>query len=353
MNEQEMIERYIYEVVKRVPQDSREDIRMELQTLIDDMCMEEQISAEEALQKLGAPEEFAKRYRGDGSYLIGPEYYDNYLWVIRLALAGTGISAAFSGFMHGFSHADSIVNFFVSFFTELFATAISGAYCVTGIVTIIFAVLERQNVKLSIKAEKNWSVKELTKNSGLNKSWTPFQLPPVPDKRAVISRCDSAVSIIMISVFSALLLFKPQLFGFFHYENGQVQAVSCVFNLDKWQMVLPVFLLWLFTCIIDEIVRLVTGCYCRTVMYCNLICNTLQLIIAAVLLKVMPLWNPDFANQLMQASGISSYSAGDLLYYWNSDFFNNIILAVIILISVAETGITVYKTLKYSKHTIS
>jgi len=53
MNDQEMVNRYLYEVVKRVPQDSREEIRMELQALIEDMCSAEQLSAEEALQKLG------------------------------------------------------------------------------------------------------------------------------------------------------------------------------------------------------------------------------------------------------------------------------------------------------------
>ncbi len=352
MNEQEMIKRYIYEVIRRVPEDSREDIRLELQTLIEDMCTEEQISVQEALQKLGAPEEFAKRYRGDGEYLIGPEYYNNYLWVIKIALAGIGISALISGIVQGISHADSIVHFFVSFFNELLSTGISGSFCVAGIITIIFAVLERQHVKLQLAPEKDWSVKDLGKNSSPGRQWTPFQLPPVPDKRAVISRCDSIVSIIMISIFSALLLFKPQLFGVFHYENGQIQAVASVFNLDQWQMILPVFLLWLFTGLIDEIIRFVTGHYCRTVMYCNLICNTLQIALAAVLLKVLPLWNTDFAAQLKQAYGISQFSKGDILHYWESSFVSNAVLCLIIIISLAESGVTVYKTLKYSKQPV-
>ena len=46
MNEKDMIERYIYDVVKRVPQESREEIRLELQSLIDDMCEQEDISVE-------------------------------------------------------------------------------------------------------------------------------------------------------------------------------------------------------------------------------------------------------------------------------------------------------------------
>ena len=40
MNENEMIERYIYEVTRRVPQKTREEIRLELQTLIEDMRTE-------------------------------------------------------------------------------------------------------------------------------------------------------------------------------------------------------------------------------------------------------------------------------------------------------------------------
>ncbi len=38
MNDQEMIKRYIYEVVKRTPQESRDDLRLELSALIEDMC---------------------------------------------------------------------------------------------------------------------------------------------------------------------------------------------------------------------------------------------------------------------------------------------------------------------------
>lgn len=349
MSEQEMMQRYIYEVVKRLPQDSREDIRLELQALIEDMCMEEQISVEDALQKLGAPDEFAKRYRGDGSYLIGPEYYHNYLWVIKIALAGIGISALLSAVMQGIYHADNITNFFISFFTELFSTAINGSYCVIGIITIIFAVMEHQHVKLNLKPEKNWSVKEFTKNMAAIKTWTPGLLPPVPDKRAVISRSDSVVSIIMISLFSVLLSFAPQLFGAFRYEDGKLINIACIFNLKQWRIILPVLLLWLLIALIDEIVRLVIGCYCKAVMISNLVCNMLGIAIAAVILKVLPLWNLDFTDQLRETLGIHRYSKGDLLYYWKSDLMSNVILAGICLISLIEMGITVYKTLKYQK----
>lgn len=362
MNDQEMVNRYLYEVVKRVPQDSREEIRMELQALIEDMCSAEQLSAEEALQKLGAPDEFAKRYRTDSGYLIGPDYYDNYVWVIKIALAGVGISAVLSAVMQGIFHAQGamvpfVVSFLASFFQELFSTALYGSFCAFAVITITFAVMERQGVRLHLMPEKHWSVKEFAKNTASNntgnkKLWSPHLLPPVPDEHAVISRADSVVSIVAVSVFSALLLFAPQLFGAFHFENGRLTTVACIFNLDQWHVILPVFLLWLAVGLVDEIIRLVVGYYNKVVLYGTLVCDTLEILIAAILLKVLPLWNPEFAEQIKKASGIRNYSNGDLLRYWQSGLLSNILLIGICIVSLAEIGIAVYKTYKYTKHVI-
>ena len=188
MNDQEMIKRYIYEVVKRTPQESRDDLRLELSALIEDMCAEEHISAEQALLKLGSPDKFADRYRENSRYLIGPEYYDNYLWVIKIALACIGISALVSAVVTSILNADHVVRFCIIFFQELISTAITGSIATTGIITIVFAVLQHQNVKLQKKSEAGTKPK----------SWTPSMLQPVPDQRVIINRGDSFVSIVFI-----------------------------------------------------------------------------------------------------------------------------------------------------------
>ena len=55
MNEKDMMERYIYEVTKRVSQKARKEIKLELQTLIEDMCEEEEMTMETNIAKdLGA-----------------------------------------------------------------------------------------------------------------------------------------------------------------------------------------------------------------------------------------------------------------------------------------------------------
>lgn len=333
MNEKDMIERYIYEVTKRVPQETREEIRLELQSLIEDMCAAEECSVEEALQKLGSPAEFAKRYRGDNSCLIGPEYYDNYIWVLKIALIGIGISTLISALVQGIVDAENYVDFFTVFFTQLFATLVNSIYSIVGIVTIIFAILERQKVKISLNHSKPWS---------------PLSLPPVPHKRAIISRSDSVISIIFITVFTALLLFAPQLFGAFHYDGEKLRSIACIFNLEEWSTIAPLLFFCLLAGLVDEIIRLVTGCYCKPVMYSSIICNTLQIVGAAILLKVMPLWNTGFAAQIQEHAGINQFSTADILRYWGSDTFSTVLLAGICAISCIEISVSVYKTLKYS-----
>ena len=347
MNEKEMTERYIYEVIKRVPPETREEIRLELQSLIEDMCAEEGISVEEVLKKLGDPAEFAKRYRDTSNYLIGPEYYDNYIWVLKLALIGIGISAILSASVNAIIGVENWTELFTKFFTELFTTAINGIYSVVGIVTIVFAILEWQKVKVNLKTKKDWSVDELSKNADTVKTWTPLSLPPVPDKRALIKRGDSVAGIIFISAFAAILLFAPQLFGAFHYDGQKLNSVACVFNLAEWNHILPIFLLCLFAGLVDEIIRLVMGYHCKVVMFSKIICDAVQIVGAAVLLKVLPFWNPDFTKQLQTAFGVR-FANGDILFYWGTNFFTNLIFAFICLISLLEIGVTVYKTLRYA-----
>jgi len=209
MNERDrdLMERYIYEVIRRVPGKHKEDIRMELRELIEDMYEAEGADMENVLSKLGDPAEFAKKYREEGNYVIGPEYYDNYIWVLKIVL----ICVA----------ASSVVSFIVSIFTSSSGIDIifdfnllAGVISAFGMVTLVFAVLERQKVKVDLKDAKAWSAGALSGETITNKKiWSPSQMAPVPDKKGLISRGETIVGIVFIAVFGAMLIFTPQLFG--------------------------------------------------------------------------------------------------------------------------------------------
>ncbi len=334
MNEKEMVERYIYEVTKRVPQKMRDEIKLELETLIEDMCNEEECSVEEVLERLGDPAEFAKKYRGENSYIIGPDYYDNYIWILKIGLFGLAISAIVAGIVNGLSGAADFKDFLKDFMSEGILTLASGVCAMVGTLTIIFGVLEYYKVKVDIKPEAKWS---------------PATLPAVPDKKSLISRGDSVFNIVIMVIFGAMLAFVPEVFGMFKITDSGVEIVWSVFNLDQWNDILPVFLLSLSVGLFDEILRLIYGQYCKVVMYSSIICNSIMIACSVILLKFMNIWNPQFASKLLSELDKVEYSKGDILFYWGTETFNDIVLAVLCLINIVGMMITVYRTYRYSK----
>ena len=366
--EKDLMERYIYEVTRRVAKDQREDIAMELRELISDMCEQENENGEEMIEKdtmatatedadattmyrvlenLGDPAEFAKKYRDENSVLIGPEYYDNYIWVLKIVVITTVlvaiVSSAFEGIIAGGAPA-AILGMWIG---ESIGEGIAAFISSFGAVTLIFALLERRKVKIDLSdARKNWNVKDLETESVPAKMWTPIQLPPMPDKRGMISRSDCIVSVIFILIFCGFLTLAPQLFGVMHFENGQLVSSITVFNLEKWNMILPVFLASMMVGLIDEVIKLVHGYYCKTVFYCSLACNVIQVVLAVVLIKVLPIWNPNFEAELRAFGGTYLESASQV-NVWDPVLVGNVILGFIVAISLFEICVTAYKTWKY------
>lgn len=334
MNEKDMTDRYIYEVIRRVPHKMREEIKLELETLIDDMCNEGGCSVEETLFKLGNPVEFAKKYKGEKNYIIGPDYYDHYIWILKIGLIGLSISAVVSGIVGGVTGAKNIVDFFVDFVAEGISTLITSACAMVGILTIIFGILEYNKVKVDIKPGEKWS---------------PASLPAIPHKKSLISRGNSVVNIIILMALGATLAFVPEVFGAFRKTDNGLESIGCVFNLDQWSKILPVFILSLSAGLVDEVVRLIYGQYCKAVMYSSIISNSTMAVCSVILFKGMNIWNPQFASKLLNELDKVAYSKGDILFYWGTETFDDIFLAVFCLINVVGMAITVYKTYMYTK----
>ena len=99
--DRDWMERYIYQVVRHLPKSQREEIGLELRELIEDMW-EQSGDMTEVLQELGDPAVFAKQYRGEEGYLIGPEYYDTYFWLLKVVLFCSLIPVALFGFGEAF-----------------------------------------------------------------------------------------------------------------------------------------------------------------------------------------------------------------------------------------------------------
>ena len=354
--EQELIDRYIYQVVRRLPRDQRGEVSLELQELIDDM-LEAGGSAEDVLSKLGDPAKFAEKYQDRSHCLIGSEYYDNYVWLLRIVLtcvtATVFVVSVIQGIRDGIVLADGETagaaimaagTGIANGFTGIFIAGLSAF----GGVTLAFAVMERRKIRFEMKKEKNWTVSDLGDNfTGKQKVWTPGNLSPIPHKKAMISRGDSIVGIVFIMIFGVLLIFAPQFFGAV-FPDGEVVRTIPVFNLDQWDIILPLFILSLAIGLADEVLHLVVGHYCRLVMISSIVTGGLQMILLFLLLKAFPLWNPGFATELeLYLGGQDGTGLNEIITRWNGDFVSNCFLAFGLMITLLEVGSTVYRTLRY------
>lgn len=342
--EVDMMERYIYEVIRRVSQDQRKGIQMELTELITDMMEEGEIPIEEVLTKLGDPAEFAKQYRDEKNYLISPEYYDNYAWVMKIVLISVLASSVISSIVMVITKETAAYRLFYGVVENIIITGI-GAF---GLVTLIFAILERQKVKIELKKVKEWSVDSLAADRSYDKKgWTPKQLSPVPHKKALISRGESMAGIVFIVIFAVLLIFVPELFGAYVFDDGKLVKTIPIFNLHRWNMILPVWILGLSINFIDEMVRLVTGCYCKIVMISNIVSGVAAIILSVIILKVLPFFNADFPAEVRKEFGQFFKGGRGIGFHWDGGVSADIVLVIICVITLIEIGTTVYKTMRY------
>ena len=161
--EKELVNRYVYEVTKRIPKEQRNEIEMELRELIEDMA--EGAPLEEVFVKLGDPAVFARKYREDKNYVISPEYFDNYVWVMKIAIACIWAGLLIATAVKCFIDYQDIIRIAGEFISD----AVMASLAIVGTVTLIFAFLERQKIKVDLKQEKPWS---------------PDMLSPIPNKKS-------------------------------------------------------------------------------------------------------------------------------------------------------------------------
>jgi hypothetical protein len=226
-----LIDTYVSEVGRHLPQKNRADIEAEIRSTIEDILEERSRKfgkpADDeltyaVLKEYGSPEHVAASYLPE-RYLIGPRLYPIFLVVIRIVLIVIGVLALIGlGIALGqtVGNARNVFEIVVKAVAEYGASAMS----VLGNVVLIFALLEwalyRAGEKIEVKGftkEKEWDPRSLTRLS-----------PPDRVKRG------ETIAEIVFS-FAAIVIFNfyPQLVGFTPslnsvVESGNWQAVTFI-----------------------------------------------------------------------------------------------------------------------------
>jgi hypothetical protein len=149
----DLIDRYLFEVGRYLPANQRKDILAELRSTIEDTLEarshgepgEEDVVA--VLQEIGPPKEVAASYYSEGQYLIGPELYPIFTLVLGIVLVTV---IAVQLFALGVAYFFSIE---ARPTPDMLWNVLGSLPAALGSVVIVFAVLQRLNVRPEPKEE--------------------------------------------------------------------------------------------------------------------------------------------------------------------------------------------------------
>jgi hypothetical protein len=219
----DLVERYVHQVGRYLPPDERAEIEAELRSQILDQLDDrygESASDEEAaalLLEMGYPRHIAASYNRD-QYLVGPQLYPILMGVLRY---GWLLIASIILFLNVFgSLISSEPPTLTSVIIDPVIAALQAVFIFSGVVVLIFALIERSGVQLD------------------EEPFNPLTLPEVDDPH-VVERLEAPIGVAVGLLIMFVLLYFLRVGG-----------LTLRFNLSDPGEVIPVPVTWMVLLII-------------------------------------------------------------------------------------------------------
>lgn len=333
------IERYVYDVTRRLPEKEREEVSKELKSNIYDMLSDnaDKDEIKTVLYELGSPASLAEKYRQKPRYLISPAIYDIYIQVLKWILPLVGIIVLVIGMVIGVLEAVNeemidMASMISSILTKGISMGISAAFQALVWTTFGFAISERVNDKADEREKQEWKVEELPEI--------------LPDEKSRILLSESIIELVVTIVFSAIgILLCSGLFPIpFIIQSGETQ-IRTLFNPDFLIICIPaIVIMALFDiceCAAKIKVRRWTPFVCATVIVSSFV----NLGFMVYLLNRPNIFSEEFIAFIQNLE----LNSVDLLRFMGTNRSNAIIILISIIIvicSLAECGKAIYRTVK-------
>lgn len=333
-----IIDRYVFAVTRGLPQTQREDIEKELRTLIEDMMEEcrdiepEEKRVEKVLLDLGDPVILVDKYRDTKRYLIGPQNFDNYIFVLKIVLGAVlvGISIAEVVGVVFLNDKISIANTVGDYLLTLVSSLIQAFAWVTG----MFAVLEYKGFK--------FDGLEVKKTQG--GTWSISKLPEIPQDKALISRGESIFSIIFSTIFIMILFFAPKLIAVFIFNKQADSFVIPILNVD----ILNGYRIFIFALFIigllKEVLKIASGRWTLKLSISVAILNVVGLFLVYVIFSNAGIFNDKLPSELVKYG----YVDVDFAKLWN--MLKNWVIISFVVGYILEAATALYKGFIYNNN---
>lgn len=244
-----LIERYVQDVARRLPEKDREEVKKELRANIYDMLKgdESDEAVKKVLYSLGSPASLAEKYRTKPRYLISPAYYDQYVDVIKWVLPLVGVVVAVVGFAVGaFDAAKAGIDNFAlvasGIFTKGLSMGVGAAFHALVWTTVGFVIAERSGEKAKKVGEFGWKIEEL---------------PEVRSEKANIPLSEGVAGLILTVIFSVLgLLFCAGALPFVMVFSDGGMTFYQIFSNSFLALCIPAILVSLVLGLIENLAKI-------------------------------------------------------------------------------------------------
>lgn len=334
-----LIERYVYDVIRRLPEKEQEEVRRELESNIYDMLSDQANENEikNVLYELGSPASLAEKYRSKPRYLISPAIYDAYIRVVKWVVPLIGVVVMAIGMIVG--AIDSIkggVSDTCNVITNIISSGISSGFSAAlqalFWTTFGFSISERFNNKTGKDGVWEWKVEDL-----------PEALPKDKHK---IPLSDSITELVITVVFSVIGIFlcSGMLPIAFSLQNNNIRILN-IFTSSFLATCIPVILITAFFCICTCTIKIIYRHW--TPLVCGfVIANSLVSAGATLYLFTRPnIVSQEFLTFIDE----KNWGSLDLLHFMGERVANPIpiiICTLIVVCTLAECGKAIYKTMK-------
>ena len=329
-----LIERYVYDVARRLPEKDREDVKKELRANLYDMLPEgaSDDAVKKVLYELGSPASLAEKYRTRPRYLISPAYYDEYVSVLKWVLPLVGVLVMLIGFAVGaFDAAKTTaenVPFVISgILSSGVSMGVSAAFQALVWTTIGFVIAEHGGEKKKKAGEHGWRVEEL---------------PEVQNAKASIPLSEGIAELVLSVVFSIIgILFCTGRLPFaMMFAQGDMVFYN-IFSQSFLNMLVPFILVSLLLSIVQGVAKIMDRRWSVFVCAAVVVKKLIDMAITLYMVNQPDILSTEFYNFLVQTH------VTDVLPNINGKNVLVIALCVLVIIgAVAETVKTIKLTVQ-------
>ena len=294
----DLIDRYVYQIGRRLPKRLRDDVKVELRSLLLD-ALEKRVGRKDSdeaapseddqaaiLKEFGPPAQMAAKYQPRPRYIVGPKVYNLYLIVVA-AVVGAALLASVVSTAVSILYASSVRVETLELLGRAGMRFLNIAISGIGSTTLVFAVLDR------VLPDEEFELDD-------KKEWNPHDLPAIEER----DQLKPAGLIVQIGVLALLLtafIGFPDRVGTGVYYNDGWHVVPSILSPAFFSVYLPsIALRWGLT-IIMNLILLRQARWQAGTRIVDLLLHTFDIFILARLLLGPPVLSAEALSEMFSA----------------------------------------------------